>query len=107
MMKKLTNRRLALSDDEEEIDPLSGIVNLADAMLVFACGLMVALVINWNVDISTISKEINIEESQNVKESDILEQEKDLDINSGKSFEEMGKVYKDANTGKLYIVPVD
>ncbi len=106
-MKKLTNRRLALSDDEEEIDPLSGIVNLADAMLVFACGLMVALVINWNVDISTISKEINIEESQNVKESDILEQEKDLDINSGKSFEEMGKVYKDANTGKLYIVPVD
>lgn len=106
-MKKLTNSKLELSDDSEEIDPLSGIVNLADVMLVFACGLMVALVLNWNVDISGTSKEINIEESQSVDESDILDQDKDLNIKDGNSFEEMGKVYKDESTGKLYIIPVE
>lgn len=106
-MRKLINGKLTLSDDKEEIDPLSGIVNLADAMLVFACGLMVALVINWDVDISTSNKEINMEETQDIEESDILEQDKDLDAKDGKSFEEMGKVYKDSKTGKLYIIPVE
>jgi len=34
----------------EEINPLEGAINIVDAMLVFACGLMLALAINWNVD---------------------------------------------------------
>ena len=35
----------------EEEDPTSGLSNLADCMLVLACGLMVALVVAWNVDL--------------------------------------------------------
>lgn len=34
----------------EEVDAMAGVANLADVMLVFACGLMAAVILNWNVD---------------------------------------------------------
>lgn len=36
----------------EEVDAMAGVANLADVMLVFACGLMAAVILNWNVDLS-------------------------------------------------------
>ena len=36
----------------EEVDAMSGLANLSDVMLVFACGLMAAVILNWNVDLS-------------------------------------------------------
>jgi hypothetical protein len=41
----LRNRRRLNSYDEA--NPLEGAINIVDAMLVFACGLMLALVIRW------------------------------------------------------------
>ena len=35
----------------EEVDAMSGLANLSDVMLVFACGLMAAVILNWNVAI--------------------------------------------------------
>ena len=35
----------------EEINPLDGLANLADVMLVFACGLMLALITYWNLSL--------------------------------------------------------
>lgn len=35
----------------EDVSPLEGSVNIVDAMLVFACGLMLSLVMHWNVDL--------------------------------------------------------
>ena len=35
--------------DKEDEDPMSGVANLVDAMLVIAVGLLVFLVISWNM----------------------------------------------------------
>lgn len=42
----------------EEVDAMSGLANLSDVMLVFACGLMAAVILNWNVDLSKTRVEI-------------------------------------------------
>ena len=42
----------------EEVDAMSGLANLSDVMLVFACGLMAAIILNWNVDLSKTRVEI-------------------------------------------------
>ena len=38
--------------DEEEQNPMEGVANLVDAMLVLACGLMMAIISFYNVDIN-------------------------------------------------------
>lgn len=35
---------------KEDTDPMASVANIADIMLVFACGLMMALVTVWNID---------------------------------------------------------
>lgn len=79
----------------EEVDAMSGLVNLSDVMLVFACGLMAAVILNWNVDLS--KTRVEILQREQMKE---LEQ----DIQSSSSFEQKGTVYEDPETGKLYVV---
>lgn len=87
---------------EEDVDPMSGLANLADVMLVFACGLMLALVMYWNVDITPNLTEIS--ESQKMDEvQDDLEQAQ-KSISSGSGYEELGVVYRDPATGKMYMM---
>ncbi len=45
--------------DGEDINPMDGMANLADMMLVFACGLMLALITYWNVDVSGVTGGVN------------------------------------------------
>ena len=82
---------------------LEGVANLADVMLVLACGLMLALVINWNVDISPgkpegppMANEIQAELEFSSSEGEALDADAD--------FEELGRVYRDPATGKLYLI---
>jgi hypothetical protein len=82
-------------------DPMAGMGNLADVMLVLACGLMLALVINWNVDIAP-------RDGEETRADEIREMEFAGD--GGESldaaeFEKIdGVVYRDPDTGKLYLV---
>lgn len=48
-------RKLHRDDWEggEEVNPMEGVANLADVMLVLAVGMMLALVVAWNVDIAS------------------------------------------------------
>jgi hypothetical protein len=48
MRKRFERGRLNVGED---INPLDGLINLADVMLVLAWGLMLALIIAWNIDI--------------------------------------------------------
>ena len=80
----------------EEVDAMSGLANLSDVMLVFACGLMAAVILNWNVDLSKTRVEI----LQREQMQELMEQ----DIQSSSSFEQKGTVYEDPETGKLYVV---
>ena len=48
--RKRLSRPFDGEDDNE--NPMDSLTNLFDVMLVFACGLMVALVMSLNVDVS-------------------------------------------------------
>ena len=85
----------------EEVDAMAGVANLADVMLVFACRLMAAVILNWNVDLSKTRVEIlQREQMQELDNAEEMEQ----DIQSSSSFEQKGTVYEDPETGKLYVV---
>ncbi len=87
-----SNRRLRTLD--EEVSPLEGAVNIVDAMLVFACGLMLALVIRWNVDLAQFGESINVTQGKEVTDdadirSDLVETE-----GEGQLYQKMGTVYR-------------
>ncbi|WP_347491303.1 hypothetical protein [Desulfoscipio sp. XC116] len=84
----------------EEINPLDGIVNLVDAMLVFACGLMLSIVLYWGID---LTKGMEVISQEDLKEVNGLE-EAVKDGTFAKGFESKGMVYQDSKTGKMYII---
>jgi hypothetical protein len=81
--------------DKESINPLASLANLADVMLVFACGLMLALIVNWNVDVAPSSSGVD-----DMYEIDQVIENPDENISD--DLEEVGKVFKDPETGKWY-----
>ncbi len=86
--------------EEEDVDPLSTVANISDAMLVFACGLMIALIVAWNVNI-TPTAQIEVDESQSIEQNELLEEQLN---GQGNEYVERGTVYEDPATGKLYLV---
>lgn len=83
----------------EDVNPSAYIVNLADCMLVLACGFMVALISYWNIDV-TPAQELDGEQLEEVDPETMPE-----DVTEGGSYYiEAGKVYQDPNTGQLYMV---
>lgn len=98
--------------DDNELDranPMDGVSNMSDAMLVLAVGIMLALVINWKVDLQIVGKNFNVE---NVDENKLDEVDIDKQTPvSNISFEDIeskykksGTVYTDVTTGKTYVV---
>ena len=95
-----------------EEDPMAGTSNLVDAMLVIAVGLLIFVVISWNMQ-SVVFQDSQdqqkaIEESSpdvtEVSEGQVLNETPDTSNSSGQGYMEMGKVYKDPSTGKLIMV---
>ena len=94
----MRNRRRYGTEDD---DPTSGLTNLSDCMLVLACGLMVALVVAWNIDITQYTE---VEQTDNKQEISDLESITDDFKAGGTNYIDMGRVYQDPETGKLYMV---
>jgi len=91
--------------EAEDADPRVGLVNLADVMLVFACGLMLALVSYWNLDIAAMTEVV---QADDVTEVQGIEDMADQIIGQGgSSFNELGMVYEDPMTGKMYMLKED
>ncbi|MDR2671829.1 MAG: DUF2149 domain-containing protein [Coriobacteriales bacterium] len=88
----------------EDVDPRIGLVNLADVMLVFACGLMLALVTFWNLDVSAMQEVIKTEDVTEVTD---IEQMQEQALGAGTGYQELGVVYQDPMTGKLYMLSED
>ena len=88
------------SKKREEVDPMSSMGNMGDVMLVFACGLMVALIVAWNVDLGKFQQ---VEMTQELAENDIEQITEQL-YGEGGAFVERGRVYQDPTTGKYYLV---
>ena len=80
---------------ESEGSPMESIANIVDVMLVFACGLLLALVTVWNAD-------IGLDRPDNMYEvSDVVEESQSV---SKDNLQEAGKVYRDPATGNLYFI---
>lgn len=88
-------------DAMEDVNPSAYLVNMADCMLVMACGLMVALVVAWNVTLPSATEVI---EGEKLSEVDNMEEITDPQSESGNSYIELGSVYQDPATGKLYMI---
>ena len=96
----LRSKRLRMP---EEVSPLEGAVNIVDAMLVFACGLMLSLVIHWNVNLDQVRAQ-EVQMGQEVTENPDIEENLVKTQNEGGLYEKMGTVYKDPDTGELFMV---
>ena len=92
---------------EEDADPRVGLVNLADVMLVFAAGLMCALVVNWNINLPGMEEVEDYQEMTELDDSQIEQLAQDMTDGSGSSFVERGVVYEDPTTGKIYMLTQD
>lgn len=107
MRRHKTGRFGAAAFEDGDVNPMDGVANLADVMLVFACGLMLALITCWNVDVSGVTGSIDpVEQGQEITEDigGFGAQRDDADSESDTQFEEVGRVYRDPETGKLYMV---
>ena len=96
--------------DDSSGNPMDNVSNLSDAMLVLAVGIMLALVINWKVDLKIVNdnsqQKVAVDENKLQEINDINSKQ-----NSSISFEDLeskykksGTVYTDVYTGKTYVV---
>lgn len=113
-MVRRTRRKLLAGTEEE--DPTSGVANLVDAMLVLAVGFLIFVVMSWNMQ-SVVFSDMSQQEKQQtmdaMKKAVELNQGKELNntpnstSGSGEGYAELGKVYKDPETGKLIMIQGD
>ena len=102
MRPGLRNRRRLNSYDEA--NPLEGAINIVDAMLVFACGLMLALVIRWDVDLNQVKDGVNLSTGQEISQSTEIRNDLVESENQGQLYEKLGTAYKNPRTGQLFIL---
>ncbi len=109
MLRKNRRRMATTFDFDEDVNPMAGLSNLADAMLVLAVGLMIALMAAWSVDI--VNEQPN-QATVDADETSELEDYEDLYRNIDESEEveqedegltEYGTVYIDED-GNLYVL---
>ena len=102
----------------ESVNPMDYLSNLSDAMLVLAVGMMLALIVHWNVDITTsggqsqgntgengsvlVDKDHAVTMTQ--EELDRLQAQGSVISGGGESLEKRGEVYYDAVSGTYYII---
>lgn len=103
----MLRKRKRFSDDGDE-DPMSGISNLSDAMLVLALGFLIFAIMALQVNPDMMAK---TQESQAQQAASQVSTGEDFTSNASagssleqSGFSEVGKVYKDPDTGKLVMV---
>lgn len=90
--------------EADEPDPMANMANLVDVMLVFACGLMLAIITYWNLDLPDIKQIVQQKEMTEVKDIDVTDET--LSVN-GNNYSERGTVYEDTDTGKMWLLQED
>lgn len=97
MLRK--KRRISESIDD---DPMSGLTNLSDAMLVLALGFLIFAIMALSANPELIS---NSQNTKDVSTAETFNQTYSDDSGIEDSgFNEVGKVYEDPTTGELVMV---
>ena len=104
MIRRNGTGRLSRQTEEyrrEDVNPMNGLANLADAMLVLAVGIMIAVVMGWNLDLKKMDSNADI---QSISSDEIETVDEDaLDV--GESvLEELGTLLYDKDSGTYYIL---
>ncbi len=86
--------------EAERTNPLHGLANLVDVMLVFACGLMISIILLWDLDLLKITDVVSKDELVEVEDLKEAEEQAELKEN----LDSKGIVYEDEKTGKMYII---
>ncbi len=84
---------------EEDVQPMQYVANLTDVMLVLACGLMAAVITFWQVDLKQTN--VDREQMRHIDAEDIIYESGSI---STGGLVNQGVVYKDPETGDLYII---
>ena len=82
---------------------MEGVGNMADAMLVFACGVLLALILSWNVSVDETGA-INKSAGSATYEISGMDGTVTQEIDANTNLQEMGTVYMDPETGKYYVM---
>ena len=114
-MKKLGRTRERFGG--EDVNPMNYLSNLSDVMLIRAVGIMLALVVHWNVDITASGGQAQGNTGENgsvlvdkdhavtMTDEELARlQEQNGVTGGGENLEKRGEVYYDAETGTYYIV---
>ena len=103
-MRPKRHRRDFFSDDEG-LNPMEYVSNLSDVMLILAVGIMLALIVRWNVDITPPdSAGGDPLQAEAAFTEDELDSMRDDATESPDALEKRGELYYDAETGTYYIV---
>lgn len=89
---------------EADTDPLSGFVNIMDVMLVFALGLMIAMI----AQSQELQQHFSLNQGVDIRAGEELAEPPDslrqaLEGNA-EGMESLGQVYRDPHTGKLILI---
>ena len=99
-MTRLRARRMRAEDTA--VNPMDGLGNLADAMLVLAVGIMLALVLNWKLDLTAVTAEPEATEAPiEISEDDMQSTSQELDA---EALQRVGALYYDEATGTYYAI---
>jgi len=86
-------------DDSEE-EPMGGLANLVDIMLVFACGLIAALAVRFGA----VPEQQRPSGGQEVVQGTEMPDLPQGIGEAGSGYQSVGTVYRDPQTGKLILV---
>ena len=97
MSRRWRSSRFADGDD----DPLGPLANLVDVVLVFACGLIAALVAQTDLleQLQARQQPLPVERGR-----ELSSLPDSLKGQSGEGLESVGQVYRDPQTGKLILI---
>ncbi|MFV0277887.1 MAG: DUF2149 domain-containing protein [Parahaliea sp.] len=89
---------------QEDSDPLSGFANIMDVMLVFALGLLIALIAQSRELRLHFKLEPAVDISQGRELPEVPEAIRQAMEDNGEGLQSMGQVYRDPETGKLILI---
>ncbi|MGK9063901.1 DUF2149 domain-containing protein [Stutzerimonas chloritidismutans] len=97
MRRRWRSSRFVAGDD----DPLGPLANMVDVVLVFACGLIAALVAQTDLleQLSQARQPMTVERGR-----ELPRLPDSLEGDTGKGLESVGQVYRDPETGKLILI---
>lgn len=102
-MTRLSQRRSG-GGEQSSVNPMDGLGNLADAMLVLAVGIMLALILNWKVDITAVSAAQTEPEDRQIEldENDLTDASEQTP--DAEALDRVGALYFDEESGTYYAI---